>query len=310
MQSTNKARALLLRLTTAAIAAFILVAPGVALANQYGQLRISSDTTLTDHRYGAVVFDADGITLDCNWKMVHISSFTPKNCTLGAPSGLEKCGIVADGRANITIKRCNVIGAFDHGVFLRNTEAAKVEHTQAAGATTGFTFTRNRYLTTNTLLANSSGVTGVVIDNDTHGFYTNTTVGTSGYIGIDVLHANGSTLSQVSVAYAQTIGLWVGRGTLNTVVDGASIEMIADGPGIVLDGSGTGGTNDGFVLTNSVVRWAAGQGLGVYKTVNSYFGANIIENNGCDAYQDSESLGNTWTGNSFTCWAGTVPANH
>lgn len=84
-----------------------LVAGDVALATE-GTLVVTGDTRLEEDHRGSIAIDADGVTLDCDGRLVNGEGLTGEELLIG---------IVVDDRQDVTISNCH-ISNFDIGISL------------------------------------------------------------------------------------------------------------------------------------------------------------------------------------------------
>jgi hypothetical protein len=260
-----------------------------AWAIQYGELRIHSNTTLTDDRYGDVAFDASNITLDCANHQVHASSFTKLN-------GGEKVAIYAASKSGITIKNCKIVGVFDKSLRLEQTTNAVVQNVSAS---TPALFVSNNGVNVSGLTVHSS--ISIFIEDDVAGSYSANVA--CAFEGIHVDDCTDTTL-------------------LNTTVTGCSNNAIVGGgnDGLRLDGVDAENSFSGFAMQgdtnddvrNSVFSNNSYNGIGLFgASANNFFGDNTALGNGnCDAYDDPASQGDSWAQNTFATICGDVPAAH
>jgi hypothetical protein len=281
-------------LVAALISAASLVAPA-AHANIYKELHITRNTTLRDHVFGSVVFDADNITLDCAGKQVHISSYSKINCD----DGFSKCGIVADNRSNVTIKNCYVVGGFDRGVSVTNTVDSTVSSVQSLGAGEGFRFQETARIRATDLIAaeNEHGVV-IVMDDDSEfdAISTQTTT-----VGVYAWHVHGTTFHDIYSAYTE-------RGFSSEFLFDVSLRFVtieASWRGFLTQHS------QRIWLEAGSFEWLGGEGISLHNTTDSVIYENdSLNNEGPDACQDQWSLGNVWQGNAFGDWCSSVPDDH
>lgn len=273
--------------------AVALGTPGTAHANQYGELRISTSTTLHDNRFGNIVFDAPNVTLDCAGYQVHISSFTKAR----GPNG-EKVGIYAAGKNGITIRNCNIVGEFDVGLWVSSSSSVYVDTASAGvGSThTGFRFDNNSGMVAGMLTA-SGDATGVLVTTDDVGFYQ--VLADTCSTGVEI---DGSTLTQLGpslitdcdtgVQTNQSDHVWL------TGVD-AEDNLI-----------GLSSYDDTLVVNGNEFNNNSDFGADIFQNTNSSFNGNEFTGNGtCDAWQHL-STGDTWSGNTIGHLCGTVPTPH
>jgi hypothetical protein len=187
----------------------MLALAGAAHANQYGELHIRSNTTLTDNRYGDIVFDAGNITLDCAGHQVHISSYTRIN------DG-QKLAIYANGMNRVTIKNCSIVGGFDASIELKNSMSSVVQNVSAS---TTYLFLSDSYANVSGLTA--SGNIGLNIDGDTGGIYSATV--RCGSEGIHVYSSSETMLTNTSVTGCTGDGI-VGQSNSDLMIYDSDVE--------------------------------------------------------------------------------------
>jgi hypothetical protein len=294
-------------LVAVGLGGFVMILARPAMANKYGELHITHDTTLTDHQYGSVIFDADNITLDCDNKQVHISSFTKNNCHFGGEDGVSdtKCAIVAKNRTNVKVRNCAIVGGFHYGLYFLNTAISGVSLVSASGGCAhGFLFASNQDIYANTLLANGTTETGVLVYRDVRGQYNNVTSASAGYYGIALNSSDGTSFYSAGVGYSADAGFWANQNT-NVSLDVLDVEQ-SGGMGLAIYGP-----SSGVSVTNSVFRWNNDYSLYVEDADDAYFAGNSVSGNSpCSAYQDAASTGNVWQGNYLEAWCGTIPNSH
>jgi parallel beta-helix repeat protein len=123
------------------LVAISLLSPDPAFARALGPLTIRGDHTMTEERYGSITIDADNVTLDCKGNQIHASSRSGVNCGFGIPVDQAKCGISVQGRSNVTIKNCLVVGStFNAGIHVQNSDNVLIQNTTVHAAKTGFHF--------------------------------------------------------------------------------------------------------------------------------------------------------------------------
>lgn len=259
-----------------------------AHANQYGELHIKSNTTLTDDRYGDIVFDASNVTLDCANHMVHISSFTK-------PIEGQKVAIFADTKSRITIRNCRVVGGFDHSIYIRHSSDVSV---------TQFTASTIALFDTNT----STAAVGLTL---------------GGSIGLFIEHETASVFS-VNIPNCVMDGIHVDSSFNTTIFDttisGCDSDAIIgqDDSGLIIETVDIENNSAGLILSadsNASIRQSvfsnnAFDGIH-HQGTNTFFSNNTaLGNGGCDAFDDPTSSGDAWQGNDFRKICGSVPAAH
>jgi len=285
------------RLVSAALGCLgVLAVASEARAVQYGELHISANTTLTDDRYGDIVFDADNVTLDCAGHQVHISSYTK-----GQPgAGGAKVAIGAYGRNGITITNCRTVGGFDFSLFIKSSSNVTVRG--VTGSTPARFDSNANTLVTGLNLSNAP--IALFIYNDFAGRYSASIACVTAGIFVD-----GSGLTAIS----------------NTTVSGCQNEAInaSNNNHLLLDHVDTQGNGNGLIVNNddgdtirsSVFSNNARYGMKIYDAGGPVGGGLTINNNKalgngtCDAYELS-SPWDTWSNNTFGTTCGTVPLFH
>jgi len=258
-----------------------------ALAVQYGELRIHSNTTLTADRYGDVVFDGENITLDCANHQVHISSYTKAN-------GGVKAAIYADSKNGISIKNCNIVGGFDNSLMIQNTTGTTVSNVTAS---TPAVFYANTDVVATGL--NLHAYIGLFLESDTGGSYSSNI--RCAFEGIHVDESFGTTIFNTSVSGCQELAI-VGEDDDELIIDGVDAEN--SWAGLVLYG------NTGDWVGNSIFSNNSHEGIS-FSGGYSHFGYNTALRNGvCDADEDTSSIGDTWSNNTFGTVCGSVPTPH
>jgi nitrous oxidase accessory protein NosD len=259
-----------------------------ARAIQYGELRIRTNTTLVDDRYGDVAFDASNITLDCANHQIHISSTTKLN------EGV-KAAIFADGKSGIRIRNCTIVGGFDDSLFIQSGTSVIVTNVTAS---TPAVFAFNQSANVTGLNLHTSDV-ALFIENDITGTYS-----ASIRCGFEGIHVDGS--SRTSIINTSVSGCTDYAMTAeddNTLtIHSVDLENNFGGLGIT--------SSSNVDVRNSIFNNNSTEGLAV-TTTNSFFGANTALGNGeCDAFEDPSSSGDVWVSNTFGTTCGSVPAAH
>jgi hypothetical protein len=245
-----------------------------------GNWTITQNTTLTEDHYGSITIAADNTILDCANHNIIFSAAVPTsyNCTNVSPM---TCGISVKVRYNAQVRNCHIQGGFGAGVKLKSTTWALVQDSTATGAHIGFMVEQGDHVRLNTLQA--SGNSG-------SGFYL---VQAQLYVMADALTAFSNGGDGFSASYCESINLIGGSFSSN----GGSGAWFSNGAGNVIDAN--------QFLYNGA------HGLDFSNTRSSLIENNFGQgnNSGCDAIQ-SGSTYNTWQGNTFYNWCGTVPASH
>lgn len=287
---SNKVHGAFLALTGAAA---LFTAGTAHAAIQYGELRVSSNVTLSADRFGNVVFDAPNVILDCAGHQVHISSYSKAR----GPNG-QKIGIYALAKDGITIKNCNVVGGFDVGVWVDSTDHASVSLVSAGvgAGHTGFEFDTNTSLIASQLSSSGNSI-GLSVFDDQGGFYE---AGVdSSVTGIELEYS-----SQTQIAYSTVTNNQTGFLTLHNT----GVSLIGDD--VEQNLTGINSTNDTLVLSGDQFRNNTNNGVSITANVQSAFYNNDITGNGsCDAWE-GQSTGDVWSGNFIGHTCGTVPTPH
>lgn len=279
--------------------AFLMTVPVPALAQfpppplptYYGTLNVGSSRTMLRDVVGRVVITADNVTLDCNGHTITAAS-SGGSCGTGS----SDCGIIVDGRSNVTLLNCEVIG-HGIGIWINESDSVEVYDSIADGNDTGFRAEDSDYVRFESNTA---------IDSTTEGFALRTlysadllyNVSTSnGTDGFDENDCSGTIYIQNSSTYNSINGFENDNGADITYWDN---EASNNGQhGISLDAVDTG-----YIVLNETVDNGsdglrlddiAGVGTNYFAVVQNY-----SEGNGDDAAQQSSACtGNTFTGNTF-----------
>lgn len=197
-----------------------------ATAAEIEPLVITADLTMRSDRAGTIEFGADGITLDCAGHEIR---------------GSGTAGIRVDGRSNVTIRNCRVVG-FDRGIELVDTVDSRVLGNTAEAGAVGFSLTGsdgNQLKDNEAVLAELGiGLSG----SDSNEIVGNSTV--RGASGIFVFSSHRNTLGDNAVFNAQRGVNVVGNANK---VDGNEIDMTETGrDGLSVEGSNNEVTNNTF----------------------------------------------------------------
>jgi hypothetical protein len=250
----------------------VLLAAGTSEATQ-GNWTITQSTTLSADHYGTITLAADYVRLDCANHNV-IFNGAANNC------GGSTCGIVIDGRYNAQIANCKVQGGFWSGVRLNNTVWPLVENSSATGASIGFSVQGGDHIRLSALQANGNG----------SGFIVN---GSQQFISASGLNAFSNSGTGFTANSTSGLNLLSGNFTSN------------GGHGVLIANSLGAFVQDNQIAFNSFY------GLVVANTSNSNFKTNSAWGNnggGCDATQSGPS--NTYVGNFFSNYCGSIPTPH
>lgn len=267
-----------------------------AHANKYGEKHITKNTTLTDHQYGSVVFDADNISLDCNGYQVHISSYSKKNCLAnGQDEWTSKCAIVAYDKSDISIKNCRVVGEFDYGVFLVGTENAYMESVRAS-ARVGF-FLRYTTASYGTMLrASGSDSVGLWLHDDVDAFFNNVVVEGVGSTGVILHYPTNTYFTELSVSESDGWGVDMYRGDGVTIAD-SEILSNAETGAVIRESDDVWFVRTDVQFNGYDEDWAEGTGIHLWDVHSSHFVDSNVTSNApvCDVWQGPDSLGNDWS---------------
>jgi hypothetical protein len=105
----------------------------VASAATTGLVNVSSNRVLSDNHYGKFRITANNVTLDCNGYQIDFHPNVASTCG----DGNDSCGIEVNGRSNVTIKNCGLVGVLDIGVWVTNSSNTQVLNSYSY-ATTGY----------------------------------------------------------------------------------------------------------------------------------------------------------------------------
>lgn len=309
-------------LATLSILSAVATTGTASAAVNYGVLNLTASKTLTKDQYGAVVFLADNITLDCAGKQVHISSYTPeRNCPHGndpevPDAGGNRCGIIAVNKQNITVKNCHVVGGFTYGIYFEGTNTATItQGTTVAGAWLSGIYLAGTTATTVSYSDLNVNGTGVKIAAGVNTRITNVWAGGNAQNGFDEFSGtSGSIYKDDTYAYD--------NGDRGFSAAGSSGTTYGRFPGTFpqVNATGHSGTfGAGFSVVGSVGvslmnASASGntEGIQLFNADNGFIDDNqAIDNINCDVFCDPASTGNFWSGNFFgTTCGGNVPPSH
>jgi parallel beta-helix repeat protein len=290
--------------------AFAIIALGpTAIAHATnGRMVITANRTLTTDHTGQIKLNADNITLDCAG---HKISFTVAN-TDGCGGGALRCGIRAENRSGITIKNCEVTGAYDYGVWIAGTTSSVVDHVTARSNVVGFRIEDSDLLTIRHSAALTCTGGGYEIrDSSDLTMFADSAVGNEGD-GIDVNDSSHVNIQQAQILDNGVNGIEFDGGPHASV--GSSTIRFNGQHGLSLDPSGTNVVAfpcSAFSVSSNLVEFNADDGIRLQGCDSGFLRNNTAQfNGGCNADQDGASTGNTWTGNILQSWCGTVPNPH
>ena len=276
------------------------VAPGSAHATT-GIMTITSTTTLTANHTGQIRFGASNITLDCAGYEIRFAARQPSGgCGV---SGTQTCGIRSLNRTGITIRNCDVVGAYSYGIWIQGTSTTStVRDSSVTDAGVGFRVdaASNLEFFNSAAVSNSAGFE---IRDSTDVMFTSTDAVYSTGDGFDI---NDSTDVRIQYGFVFANGVngiefddSPGSSVLNT-------EVLNNGQhGVSLD------VSSGIYISANEIHGNVENGLRLQDCDNGTIRYNLVDNNGtCNANQDAASSGNTWTGNTLQNWCGTVPNPH
>jgi parallel beta-helix repeat protein len=260
----------------------------VAEARTYGELHITKSTTLSTDHYGSIVFDADAITLDCRGYMVHSSQDSRINCR----GGRDKCAIVADGRDEITIKNCKVVGQFNVGVHVRSAVDAYVSNVNVnTESGTAFDFDNDLRVVVTNLTALENNL-GLHVRNDTDGYFSNVDIDSPNGVGVFSYRNYGTVFDEITTDNCQGASFYSGEDRDVTL----QYSDISNGRGLGFFAR----LSNGLLISNNTVLRNGDYGITLSGTSNSdIIGNYAFDNRLYDAIQHSGSTGNTWSDNQF-----------
>lgn len=286
--------------------AIVALGPTAIAHATNGRMIITSNTTLTADHTGQIQFNANNITLDCAG---HKITYTVANTT---GCGGFRCGIRAQNRSGITIRNCEVTGAYNYGVWLAGTTNAVVDHVVARSTGVGFRIEDSSELEIRHSAALTCTGGGYEIrDSSDLLMFADSAVSNAGD-GIDVNDSSDVNIQQAQVLDNGVNGIEF-DGAPNARVGSSTIRLNGQ-HGLSLDPSATDIVSfpcSGFSLSMNLVEANTEDGIRLQGCDNGFIRNNTAQfNGGCNADQDSASTGNTWTGNILQTWCGTVPNPH
>lgn len=292
--------------------AFAIVAIGpTAMAHATnGRMVVNANKTLTANHTGQIHITANNITLDCAG---HTISFTVASTTGCGSGGAQRCGIRAQNRSGITIKNCEVTGAYDYGVWIAGTTSSVVDQVTARSNVVGFRIEDSDELTIRRSAALTCTGGGYEIrDSSDLTMFADSAVGNAGD-GIDVNDSSFVNIQQAQVLDNGVNGIELDGGPHATV--GSSTVRFNGQHGISLDPSGTDVVSfpcSAFSVSSNTVESNIEDGIRLQNCDSGFIRNNTAQFNGgsCDANQDRFSTANTWTGNILQSWCDTVPNAH
>lgn len=297
------------RLRSAVLGLAVTLLALSAHANKYGEKHITKNTKLLDHQYGSVVFDADNISLDCSGYEVHISSYSKPNCVVALDgSYLSKCAIVAYAKSNIKIKNCRIVGGFDYGVYLTETNDAYMENVQSS-AKYGFLMRSTTGTYGTVLRASGNYAFGLWMNGDVDASFNNVVVEGVGAgrspglrpAGVSLGFQTNTYFTGLSVSETNGAGVFIDDSDGVTVADSEIFDNANGGVGIRWSDDIWFARTD--VQYNGVTEEAwEGKGINLTGVHSSHFvDCNVTSNAPeCDVYQGPDSLGNEWTRTTIT----------
>ena len=265
-----------------------------------GLMTITSTTTLTANHTGQIRFGADNLTLECAGYQISYSALSSGGC--GASGGFT-CGIHSDNYTGITIKNCDVVGAYDYGMWIQGTTTtSRVQDSSVSDAGVGFRVDDAANVRFSNSAAVSNGA-GFEIRDSTDVRFTNTDAVYSAGDGFDI---NDSTNTRIQYAFVFANGV---NGIEFDDSPNSSVlnsEVQNNGQhGVSLDNSA------GIYISANVIQGNVEDGLRLQNCDLGTIRNNQVDNNGsCNANQDAASTGNSWTGNTLQTWCDTVPNSH
>jgi len=294
--------------TLITVITLITVGPSEAHASS-GRMIVTTNKTLTADHNGQIQISANNITLDCAGHKITYSAVSTDGC--GA-TGTQRCGLRVQNRTGVTLKNCEVTGAFQYGVWISGTTSSVLEHVVARSTGVGFRIEGSADLTINRSTAITCTGGGYEIrDSDDLMMFADSAVSNAGD-GIDV---NDS--SFVNIQSAQVLD----NGVNGIEFDGAPHASVGSSTirfngqhGLSLDPSGTNVATypcSAFSISSNFVEFNTDNGIRLQNCDSGFVRNNTAQGNGgCNANQDAASTGNTWTGNILQTWCGTVPNPH
>jgi parallel beta-helix repeat protein len=273
-----------------------------------GRMVINANKTLTADHTGQIQLNANNITLDCAG---HKISYTVANTTGCGSGGAQRCGIRAENRSGITIKNCEVTGAYDYGVWIAGTTSSVVDHVTARSNVVGFRIEDSDLLT----IRHSTAITCTggyeIRDSSDVTMFADSAVSNEGD-GIDVNDSSYVNIQQAQILDNGVNGIELDGGPHATV--GSSTIRYNGQHGLSLDPSGTNAVTfpcSAFSISSNVVEFNSEDGIRLQDCDSGFIRNNTAQfNGGCDADQDGFSTGNSWTGNILQNWCPGVPNPH
>jgi hypothetical protein len=292
----------------AAILAIALVcAPAVASA---AMLTITSNLDLYSNHTGNILVNANNVTITCHngASISYSSGGTSANC-----NG-SRCGIAINGRSNITIRDCNVSGAFTNGIWANNVNGLYIYSSQTQGAVSdGIRMeggTQNVLLSAVDSMWNSGG--GIVFRDVIAAYVYYTWGWENGVDGFDdgASGTTGSTGIEFDGASSTVNCRAFGNGANGYEVDSAASNHVFY-PGTEASGNGKHGfsLDASSLLTLMEVRSYdhydadasndGGNGIRLQSVTNSLVEDSDFTGNECDIYRTGSTT-TTWTNNSHS----------
>ena len=291
--------------------AFAIIALGLTATAHAtnGRMLITSNKTLTANHTGQIQFNANNITLDCAG---HTISYTAANTDGCGSAGTLRCGIRAQNRTGITIKNCEVIGAYNYGVWIAGTTNSVVNGVTARSNALGFRIETSDSLNIRYSTALTCTGGGFEIRNSNNlTMFADSAVSNAGD-GIDVNDSSYVNIQQAQVLDNGVNGIEFDGGPHASV--GSSTIRYNGQHGLSLDPSGTNVVTypcSAFSVSSNDVEFNIEDGIRLQNCDSGFIRNNTAQYNGaCSVNQDSASTLNTWTGNLLQNWCGTVPNPH
>ena len=294
-------------LVSVAFAIVALGRPATAHATN-GRMLVNANKTLTANHTGQIQINANNVTLDCAG---HTISYTAANTDGCGSAGTLRCGIRAQNRTGITIKNCEVIGAYNYGAWIAGTTSSVLDHVVARNNSVGFRIDDSDSL--NIRYSSALTCTGggfEIRDSDHLTMFADSAVSNSGD-GIDVNDSTYVNIQQAQVLDNGVNGIEFDGGPHASV--GSSTIRYNGQHGLSLD-PGTNAVTypcSAFSVSSNDLQFNIEDGIRLQNCDNGFVRNNVAQYNGsCNANQDGASTGNTWTGNVLQNWCGTVPNPH
>ncbi len=274
-----------------------------------GRMVITTNKTLTADHTGQIHINANNITLDCAGYDI---SYTVANTNGCGDTGTLRCGIRAENRSGITIKNCEVTGAYDYGIWIAGTTSAVLDRVTARSNEVGFRIEDSSLL--NIRYGGALTCTGggyEIRDSSDLMMFAVSAVSNEGD-GIDVNDSSYVNIQQAQILDNGANGIELDGGPNASV--GSSTIRYNGQHGLSLDPSGTNVATfpcSAFSISSNFVEFNTEEGIRLQNCDNGFIRNNTAQyNGGCNANQDGASTGNTWTGNLLQTWCGTVPNPH